>query len=258
MCKNVSVKCFIIGQAWPGLVCWLVLIRDFVTQLLYYWIVHSPHLSPALPSNNIDISLVWQHWLRSSPTLWQDMDRTSPQYYNLSWTSLMLTKLFRNSSLLSNSPDSQDTLVTDMTKSTKKTRIEPQQLRGKISNDSFLTEEDLNIHDSVSIRSLSSVDTQSGRFEPHRSWFQSTSTPDFEQKNYSQVTFQVPDLEENKKLPVIKSDNMVNIVSSKSNRSCSFWYFSISPLLPIPLPQILREREKFLKLKQKPKVKRMI
>ena len=45
---------------------------------------------------------------------------------------------------------------------------------------------------------------------------------DLEQKNYSQVTFQVPDLEENKKLPVIKSDNMVNIVSSKSNRSCSF------------------------------------
>ena len=77
----------------------------------------------------------------------------------------MLTKLFRNNSLLSNSFDSQDALVTDMTKSSKITRIEPQQLRGKLSNDSFLTEEDLNIHDSVSIRTLSSVDTQSGQFE---------------------------------------------------------------------------------------------
>ena len=93
------------------------------------------------------------------------MDRTSPQYYNLSWTSLMLTKLFRNNSLRSNSFDSQDALITDMTKSTKKARIEPQQLRGKVSNDSFLTEDDLNIHDSVSIRTLSSVETQSGRFE---------------------------------------------------------------------------------------------
>ena len=75
----------------------------------------------------------------------------------------MLTKLFRNNSLLSNSFDSQDALVTDMTRSTKKARIEPQHLRGKLSNDSFLTEEDLNIHDSVSIRTLSSVDTQSGQ-----------------------------------------------------------------------------------------------
>ena len=140
------------------------------------------------------------------------MDRSSPQYYNLSLTSLMLTKLFRNNSLLSNSFDSQDALVTDMTKSSKKTRIEPQQLRGKISNDSFLTEEDLNIHDSVSIRTLSSVDTQSGQFcsEHHKVCIQPTF-PDFEHKNYSQVTFQVPEYEENEKLPVIKSDNLVII-----------------------------------------------
>ena len=32
---------------------------------------------------------------------------------------------------------------------------------------------------------------------------------DLEQKNYSQVTFQVPDSEEKQKLPIIKSDNMV-------------------------------------------------
>ena len=35
--------------------------------------------------------------------------------------------------------------------------------------------------------------------------------PDFEHKNYSQVTFQVPEYEENEKLPVIKSDNLVII-----------------------------------------------
>ena len=46
---------------------------------------------------------------------------------------------------------------------------------------------------------------------------------EFEQKNYSQVTFQVPEYEENEKLPVIKSDNLVIIIifyQTKSNKSC--------------------------------------
>ena len=144
----------------PGLEC-VVLIRDFVTHSgIGLFRVHTW----ALPGNNIDIGVatLTLH-CTVLHSLWQAMDRTSPQYYNLSWTSLMLTKLFRNNSLLSDSFDSQDALVTDMTRSTKKARIEPQHLRGKLSNDSFLTEEDLNIHDSVSIRTLSSVDTQSGQ-----------------------------------------------------------------------------------------------
>ena len=36
---------------------------------------------------------------------------------------------------------------------------------------------------------------------------------EFEQKNYSQVTFQVPHSEENLKLPVVKTDNMVKILA---------------------------------------------
>ena len=39
---------------------------------------------------------------------------------------------------------------------------------------------------------------------------------DLEQKNYSQVTFQVPDLEENKTLPIKKSDNMVTKCSTEN------------------------------------------
>ena len=40
---------------------------------------------------------------------------------------------------------------------------------------------------------------------------------DFEQNNYSQVTFQATDLEENQKLPVIKSDNLVIFNNYQSN-----------------------------------------
>ena len=82
-----------------------------------------------------------------------------PSVLTLSWTSLVLTKLFRNYSLLSNSFDSEKVRVDDMTKA-RKTRIGPEQLRGNSSNGSFYNEEDL--HDSVSIRSLTSVDTVSG------------------------------------------------------------------------------------------------
>ena len=84
-----------------------------------------------------------------------------PSVLTLSWTSLVLTKLFRNYSLLSNSFDSEKVRVDDMTRA-RKTRIGPEQLRGNSSNGSFYNEEDLNIHDSVSIRSLTSVDTVSG------------------------------------------------------------------------------------------------
>ena len=82
-----------------------------------------------------------------------------PSVLTLSWTSLVLTKLFRNYSLLSNSFDSEKVRVDDMTKA-RKTRIGPEQLRGNSSSGSFYNEEDL--HDSVSIRSLTSVDTVSG------------------------------------------------------------------------------------------------
>ena len=81
---------------------------------------------------------------------------------------------------------------------------------------------------------------------------------DFEYRNNSQVTFQVPESKENEKLPVIKSDNLVIFIHYQSNKPDSFSYFSTSILLPIPLPQILREREKYLKLKQKQKAKKMI
>ena len=93
--------------------------------------------------------------------------------------------------------------------------------------------------------------------EHHKVCIQPTFT-DFEQKNYSQVTFQVPDSEENLKLPVIKTDNMVKILALKIIAIHLVQYFSTSLLLPILLPQISREREKFLKLKQKPKAKKMI
>ena len=48
-------------------------------------------------------------------------------------------------------------------------------------------------------------------FEHHKVCIKPTF-PDFEHKNYSQVTFQVP---ENEKLPVIKSENLVIIINEK-------------------------------------------
>ena len=82
---------------------------------------------------------------------------------SLSWSSVVLSKIFRKYSLLSNSSDCDSVLVIDMNRASKKTRIGPDQLREKSSHDSFFNEEDLNIHDSVSIRSLTSIDTESGQ-----------------------------------------------------------------------------------------------
>ena len=115
------------------------------------------------------------------------MSRESPHHHSsLSWTDFMLTKLVRKYSILSSSFDSDQVFVSDMTnKASRKTRIGPEQLRGKSSNDSFFNEEDLNIHDSVSIRSLTSVETESGQSvspSPHQTENSTQTLSDFEQK----------------------------------------------------------------------------